>query len=141
MLKIFRAHLRTAGKTVEDIKKIYDGSDGQEPSKEEIQRYINVLNSLEGLEVLVFDRSHLGESDYGLYLWKKEDEERIRELFYEAEQDPYFGSYVNERDDFIKDWETEVYDFGPVPTFDVDDIEIIEEIKSDEEVKEDAVNP
>ena len=87
MLKIFRAHLRTAGKTVEDIKKMYDGSDGQEPSKEEIQRYINVLNSLEGLEVLVFDRSHLGESDYGLYLWKKEDGERIRELFYEAEQD------------------------------------------------------
>lgn len=128
MFKMFKAILKTAGKTPEDIKKMYDGSVGPEPSEEEIQGYIDVYNKLDGLEVVVYDRGHLGVADYGLYVWQKEDDERIRELFYQAEQDPYFGTYVNERDEFIKDWEAEEYEFGPSPTFSADDVEIIEEI-------------
>ncbi|UKJ43480.1 hypothetical protein [Lysinibacillus sp. ACHW1.5] len=128
MFKIFKAILRTAGKTPDDIKQMYDGSVGPEPSEEEIQGYIDVYNKLDGLEVVVYDRGQFGVADYGLYVWQKEDDERIRELFYQAEQDPYFGTYVNERDEFIKDWEAEEYEFGPSPTFRADDVEIIEEI-------------
>jgi len=128
MFKMFKAILQTAGKTPEDIKKMYDGSVGPEPSEEEIQGYINVFNKLDGLEVVVYDRSNLDVADYGLYVWQEKDDECIRELFYQAEQDPYFGTYVNERDEFIKDWEAEEYEFGPSPTFSADDVEIIEEI-------------
>ena len=128
MFKMFKAILKTAGKTPEDIKQMYVGSVGPEPSEEEIQGYIDVYNKLDGIEVVVYDRSNTGVADYGLYVWQKEDDERIKELFYQAEQDPYFGTYVNERDEFIKDWEAEEYEFGPSPTFGADDLEIIEEI-------------
>ena len=71
MFKMFKAILRTAGKTPEDIKQMYDGSVGPEPSEEEIQGYIDVYNKLDGLEVVVYDRGQLGVADYGLYVWQK----------------------------------------------------------------------
>ena len=138
MFKLFKATLRTAGKTPEDIKKMYDGSVGPEPIEEEIEGYIKVYNLIDGIEVVVYTRSHFGVDDFGLYVWQEKDDERIRELFYQAEQDPYFGSYVNERDEFIKDWEAEEYEFGSTPTFNSNDVEIIEEIAQKEEAKERA---
>lgn len=127
-IKLYRAKLHTGGKTPEQIKSSFDGP---EPSEEEIKNWTKAYDLADGLEVIV-TRSWTG-SDYSLIAWDEKDDENIREFIYQVEQDGMFGTYVDEREEFIKDWESGEYSPAGSLVFDEKDVEIIEELKTKDE--------
>lgn len=122
--KLFNAKLNTKGKTPEQILSDYAGP---KPSDNEVQSWIKAYNSISGIEVVVME-SWLGEG-YTLAMWNPENDELIRDFIYQAEQDPYFGSYINAREEFIKDWESNDYSPSASLSFNKEDVEIIGELK------------
>ncbi|MFL0365351.1 hypothetical protein ACH0BF_20295 [Pseudobacillus sp. 179-B 2D1 NHS] len=127
-IKLYRAKLHTGGKTPEQIKSSFNGPfDGPEPSNEEIQVWSKAYDLADGLEVIV-KKSWTG-NDYSLIAWDDTDDEKIREFIYQVEQDGMFGTYVDEREEFIKDWESGEYCPAGSLLFNEKDVEIIEELK------------
>lgn len=125
-IKLYRAKLHTAGKTPEQIKDFFDGL---EPSKEEIQNWIEVYDLVNGIEVVVM-KSWAG-SGYCIVGWHDDDDENFREFVYMVEQDDVYGNYVNEREEFIKDWDSEEYSSNLSLLFQGEDVEIIEELQKE----------
>ncbi|MED3575799.1 hypothetical protein [Cytobacillus praedii] len=130
-MQLYKAKLKTGGKTPEQILATYEGPDqiGPKPDDKEVQAWIKVFNDLDGIEVLVL-KSFTGE-DWALASWMADDDEKVMEFVYLAEQDPYFGSYVDERKEFINDWKSEEYEPAGALVFAVTDVEIIEELKKE----------
>ncbi|WP_057766739.1 hypothetical protein [Cytobacillus praedii] len=130
-MDLFRAKLKTADKTPEQILANYEGPGqvGPKPDDKEVQAWINVFNDLDGIEVLVL-KSFTGE-DWALASWKQDDDEKVMEFVYLAEQDPYFGTYVDEREEFINDWKSEEYEPSGSLVFSSADVEIIEKLKKE----------
>lgn len=128
-MTLYMAKLKTGGKTPEQILSAYDGPDqvGPKPDDKEIESLIKVFNELDGAEVLVI-KSFTGE-DYCLASWDPEVDEKIMEFVYLAEQDPYFGTYIDEREEFINDWKSGEYEPAGSLVFAEADVEIIEELK------------
>lgn len=122
-LTLFSAKLQTAGKTAEQIRASYDGP---KPNDKEIEYWIKAFNELDGIEIVVL-KSFTGE-DWCLAAWDEKDEEKIMEFVYLAEQDPYFGSYVDERDEFLKDWKSGEYEPPGSLVFANADVQVIEEL-------------
>jgi hypothetical protein len=124
-IDIFRAKLHTAGKTPEQILRSY----GEPlPSEEVVQGIIKAYNLIDGLEVVV-SNSFYGKDTYTLIIWNKSDDDKFREFIYLLEQDPFCGTYVNEREKFEKDWDSEEYEPPGSLSLQASDIEIIEEVK------------
>ncbi len=44
------------------------------------------------------------------FFFIKQDDEKICDFVYQIEQDKLFGLYVNQREEFLKDWDAEEYD-------------------------------
>lgn len=124
-LTLYRAKLKTAGKTAEQILASYDGP---KPNEEEVGSWIKVFNDLDGLEVVVIE-SFTG-TDYTLASWDLADDEKFMEFVYLAEQDPFFGTYVDEREEFIKDWKSGEYEPQGSLVFAKDDVLILEKLSS-----------
>lgn len=123
-MKFYKAKLKTAGKTAEQVLASYDM--GDKPPADEVEAIINSYNLVDGIVLSV-----LGPTITGSYApagWRKEDDDKIRDFVYQAEQDAYFGCYVNDREEFLKDWNSEEYDPGGSLTFSVEDVEILEEL-------------
>lgn len=127
---LYKARLKTAGKTPEQIKADYEGGIGPLPSDEEIQSWIKVYDLISGTEITAM-KSPLSDG-YCPVAWDEIDDDKFREFVYQAEQDPYFGTYVDEREEFLNDWKTGEYCPTGTLTFDSADVEIIEEIKGKE---------
>jgi hypothetical protein len=121
----YKAKFKTAGKTAEQILK--DFTFGPKPSDEVIQGIIKAYDLIDGLGVAVMD--NFTDDGYLLAGWNKKDEERIKELIYAFEQDPVVGTYVDDRDQFEKDWDAGDYDSPGSLSIDKDDVEIIEQLK------------
>lgn len=124
---LYKARLNTAGKTPEQIKADYEGGIGPLPNDEEVQNWIKVYDSLSGTEIIVMNSPF--SDNFTPVSWDEKDDEKFRDFVYQAEQDPYFGTYVNEREEFLKDWESEDYSPSGSLVFDAADVEIIEELK------------
>jgi hypothetical protein len=124
-LILYRAKLNTGGKTSEQILSTYDGP---KPDEKEIESWIKAFNSINGIEVAVM-KNFTGE-DYCLAAWKPDDDEKIMEFVYLAEQDPFFGTYVDDREEFINDWKSGEYEPSGSLVFANADVEILEEIKN-----------
>lgn len=127
-LKLFEAKLKTAGKTTDDIISQFEG----EIKKKEIQNWINVFNLIDGTEVIVSER----HNRYMLFTWYEKDDDIIKELIYQAEQDELFGMYQNDREGFLKDWTAGEYEPNGVLSFDEKDVEIIRELKRESDSDE-----
>ncbi|WP_338754261.1 hypothetical protein [Bacillus sp. FJAT-52991] len=123
-IKLFKAKLNTGGKTSEQVRNEFDGS---APSEEEIQNWIKAYNLVDGIEVVVME-SGIYEG-YTLAGWGHDVDEKVREFVYLVEQDPVFGTYVDEREEFMNDWENEEYEPAGSLVFKNEDVEIIEELK------------
>lgn len=128
--KLYKARLKTNGKTPEQIKADYEGGIGSAPSEEEIQNWIKVYEVISGIELVVM--KSLISDGYVPVSYDKEDDWKIRDFVYQAEQDLYFGTYINERDEFLVDWESGEYSPMGSLTFSIDEVEIIEELKEKE---------
>lgn len=122
-IKIYKAKLKTANKTDEQIKAVYD----DEVSQEEIESYRKTFNSVDNLEILVVD-SAFEKGSYVIVGWDPKDDDRWRDFMYEVEQDAFFGTYVDEREEFLNDWNNGEYEPSGSITFSKDDLEILEQI-------------
>ncbi|MEH6941494.1 hypothetical protein [Bacillus sp. JJ722] len=131
ILRLYRAKLNTGGKTVEELKAKWDDS---EMTTDEIETWIKAYNLIDGLEVIVVEG--IGDDSYSLIGWNEEDAEKIRDYTYLAEQDPVFGSYIDDHEEFIKDWDSDDYSPSGSLCFDEDDLEIIERLKGKSEQTE-----
>lgn len=127
-MKLYKAKLHTGGKTREQIIKMFEI--GPAPTEEEIKDTTEFYNRLEGAVAYVADG--LMNSDYSLIGWPDEENKRMKEAIYLAEQDPMFGCYINSREEFDKDWDAGEYEPFGVLTFDKSEVEIVEEIKTEE---------
>lgn len=123
--KLFQARFKTGGKTPEQIIESYSSS---KPDNGEIQRWIEAYNIIDGLEVAVME-GVLGDG-FHLIGWNEKDDHKVRDFVYAAEQDPIFGTYIDEYEEFCKDWKSEKYEPVGALTFVSSDIEIVEEIKT-----------
>ncbi|WOO34931.1 hypothetical protein R2R35_14110 [Anaerocolumna sp. AGMB13020] len=74
----------------------------------EYQRRINLGKSLHGLRAVITEEL-LGK-EFCLCYIHPEDKEKAKEAYYIAEQAPYFGSYINNRKDFERDWAAGTYE-------------------------------
>jgi hypothetical protein len=122
--RIFKAVLKTAGKKVEELFNQYEGP---KPNKKFIMDMKKAYESIDGLKILVM-KSFISDG-YIAIAWEEEDDHLIRDFIYQAEQDEYFGTYVDERDEFLKDWKTGDYSPMGSLSFSSEEIEIIEEME------------
>lgn len=124
-MKIYKAKLKTAGKTFDEVIATYCG---MKPSREEVENQIRGFNLVDGLVVAVLGPTIGG--GYALAGWETEDDDKIRDFMYLAEQDPFFGTYIDEREKFLEDWDAEDYEPEGSLSFSAEDVEILDELKS-----------
>lgn len=125
-IKPIKVLLHTAGKTDEEILKW-----GGAITAEDIPRMRAILEAWDGIEVIV-DEPPINEQiqQYALIGWDEQDCEidgRVKEVIYLMEQDPMFGTYVDERERFELDWSEKRYEPAGSIVFEPEVIEILEE--------------
>lgn len=74
----------------------------------EYQRRIDLGKAFDGLRAVITEEI-LGK-EFALSYIHPEDREKAKEGYYIAEQAPYFGSYINKRKEFERDWEAGNYE-------------------------------
>lgn len=126
-IKLYKARLKTGNKTDVQIKAAFADSIG-EVTQEDLDKYKKSMDLVDGQEILVMESS-FDKDSYCLASWNKEDDDVWREYVYIQEQDPYFGSYVDEREEFLEDWESGDYSPSGSITFSKDDVETLEALK------------
>lgn len=118
-MKIHTAKLKTGNKTDEQLKADYDG----DVTQKEIDRYREQMNVVDGLEVYLTNSS-FADGFYVLLSWRDADDHKWREFFWLAEQDPMFGTH-DDKDEFLKDWESGEYEPSGMVAFRDRDVEIV----------------
>lgn len=128
-IRIYKARFQTAGKTSEEIRSEFDDSIGPPPTEKEIQLWKKTLIALDGTELFVTD-SFLSSGDrFTIISWPNESDEKMMEFVYAAEQDSMFGTYQDEKEQFIKDWKADKYEPSGSLSVSPSDIEIIRELE------------
>lgn len=125
--KIMKAILHTGGKTDEQILK-----GGGMVRVDDIEMIRAYMDAWDGVEVFV--RPSCDGDGYAMVGWDESDVEinaRVKEAIYLMEQDPVFGAYFDEREQFDHDWREGKYEPAGSISFDDADVEIFEE--TDEE--------
>lgn len=122
-MKFYNAKLKTGNKTDEQIKSTFD----VEVSQKEIEFYRKAYDLIDGLEIIVAN-SLLVDTYMTLVAWDENDLDIWRDFVYYVEQDPYFGTYVNDRGGFVKDWESGEYEPSGSIYFAHDDLEILKQL-------------
>ncbi len=118
--KIMKAILHTKGKTDEQILK--DGGMVRVDDVEMIRAY---MDAWDGAEVYV--RPCFDGNGYVVVGWPAEADAKVKEAFYLMEQDPVFGTYIDDREEFDHVWSKGEYEPDGCVSFDEDDVEIIGE--------------
>ncbi len=125
-IKLYKARLKTGGKTDEQIKADFNDSFGP-VTQEELNRYKTSMEMVDNLEIVVTDSFY--DDSYALISYEEKDEDTWREFIYLQEQDPFFGTYVDEREEFLEDWKSGEYMPNGSLVFQPADVEIIERLK------------
>lgn len=127
-IKIYKGKFKTAGKTNEEIMSEYDESIGPLPTNEELELWKKTLIAIDGAEVYITDSIFGTEDRMALVGWPQKSDSAIKEFVYAAEQDPMFGKYQDEREQFNRDWVADEYEPVASLTVSASDIEIIEQL-------------
>lgn len=122
MLRIYKAKLTTKNNNDDQIKARFSVG----ISQKEINNFRNALSSVDGLVISVAP-SLFSEGSYVVAGWKNEDDHIMRDFIYAMEQDPYFGTYIDDREEFLKDWNNNEYEPMGAFSFEKDDVELLEE--------------
>ncbi|MFD2628808.1 hypothetical protein [Oceanobacillus kapialis] len=121
-MKVLKVKLTTANKTDDQIKARYDA----EISQKEIENFKTAFDLVDGLEIGVIP-SQFDEGSYVVVGWHKDNDHIMRDFVYHMEQDPYFGSYVDDREAFLEDWNNNEYEPAGSLSFEKEDIEVLED--------------
>lgn len=127
-IELFEAILHTGGETAEQFR-------AEEPdvTDDEIQCYIKIFDAMDGQRAIVVP-SFFGpnEYNYGGLL----DEAQGKEVAYLMEQDPMMGCYIDQREQFNRDYDSGEY--CPVATWTLkkEQVEIIGPFRAGEEANE-----
>ncbi|WP_313891144.1 hypothetical protein [Psychrobacillus sp.] len=122
----FIAILKTGNKTIEDAKNVYEGSIGT-VTQADYDNYIQRMAAINGARVLLVEDNMSGEN-FGVISFHDDSLDKYKEFCYLAEQDPYFGSYENNREEFEKDWSAGDYEFTGMLEVTTSEVEILEEV-------------
>ncbi len=128
-METINAVLRTAGKTREQLKEqVVDPETITDAELDNLQRYYDLLD---GARVLLMS-SYMGkDGTYGLVDWHPDDDAKIKEATWLIEQDEWYGTYINQRDEFDRDWDAGHYSPDGIPTFRGSEVEeIVEEVRN-----------
>ncbi|MGG4462623.1 hypothetical protein ABEO79_00190 [Micromonospora provocatoris] len=123
--KIYRAKMNTGNKTPNNILERAEA----DLSDKEIETAIEYFNCFDG--VVAFVVRGFGGKGWSLVAWEQEFDNQIKEATYLAEQDPMFGTYIDQREEFDRDWENNEYCPTGSLFFTEDDIEILEEVSNE----------
>ena len=107
-LVLYKLQFQTANITVDDIRQQYDI---KVPSVETLENIAKAYRALDGIEVIGAEWEYI-PNDYSVYGWDKADDSKVKELFYQYEQDEYFGSYENKRKEFEEEWDNGEYELS-----------------------------
>lgn len=119
-LILFEAVLHTGGKTAEQLKAEYgDATD------EETQIYKKVFDAMDGQKALVAP-SYISSDEY--HYMGLEDEAQHKEVAYLMEQDPMMGCYIDQREEFDRDYDSGNYVPDGIFCLKKEQVEIIREI-------------
>lgn len=91
--KLQRAILHTTGKYSEEDLKEYT------PDQQKVVKAY--MEAWDGVHVTV---SNFLEGEYSVVGWPPEEEEKAKEAIYQMEQDSMYGTYIDDREQFEKDW-------------------------------------
>lgn len=108
-LVLFKLQFQTAKITADDIRQQYGTQ--EKPNKEMLENVANAYRALDGVEVVGAEWEYI-PNDYSIYDWDKADDSKIKELFYQYEQDKYFGNYENMREEFEEEWNNGEYELN-----------------------------
>ena len=93
----------------------------------EYQRRINLSKAFNGLRVVI-TKEILGK-EFALCYIHPEDREKAKEGYYIAEQALYFGSYINKRKKFERDWAAGIYELDYTIKLHCKEVQIIGKIE------------
>jgi hypothetical protein len=100
-LELFEAILHTCDVTAEQIR-----AEAGDVTDDEIQGYLKILAAMDGQKAIVAPSfSRLDEYDYMGLL----DPAQAKEVAYLMEQDPFMGCYIDQREDFDRDYDSGDY--------------------------------
>ncbi len=125
-LKLYRAKLHTGGKTDEQIKAQFSPS---VPTQAEMDLARATYEAWDGLECLVM-KNAFGEAEYSFCGAATEAGlPQAKEAVYLMEQDAMFGTYIDQREEFDRDYDSFNYFPSGSFVFRSDEVEILEEMK------------
>ncbi len=120
-MKIYKARLRTAGTADKLLKQTGSGT-----TPPEIQAWTEFYNILD--DAIIYVANIFGDG-YSLHTWPPEADARIKEAIYLSEQDGMFGTYLDDREGFERDWAAGEYSPCGSIVFKPDEVEILQEIR------------
>ena len=129
--KVVLARLKTGGKTVEQIR---DELKGQGFTWNQFKHMKESYDLFDGLELYLSLWAYDGHSAWHLYNWKQEDDERVMNAIYHAEQFNPFPAYLKDYEKFVADWKAETYDPGCVFTLPLDAAEVLQSTRQRKKV-------
>lgn len=124
-MKPYKLKFNTAEMTLEDIRGEYDFSP---PPDEVIAAQLKTHHDLHGVEFIGFE-FNFSPDTYSIGFWDEKDDEKFREFVYSIEQDPMFGSYVGEYEEFKNDWEQDEYESSGSWHIAKKFVEVLEDLK------------
>ncbi len=116
----YKGILHTGGKTIEEIK---EAGKEWEYSDEEAVVIKAYMDAWDGVPATFIDS---GDGQYSLIGWPPEEDARAANAIYLMEQDPVFGTYKDNREQFDSDWKDGSWEPSGAIGFQKETVEIIE---------------
>lgn len=116
----YKGILHTAGKTIEEIKEAEPEWEYTDEQAEAIKAY---MDAWDGIPAMFMDD---GTGGYSIIGWPPEEDAKVANAIYLMEQDPVFGQYKDNREQFDEDWKSGAWEPSGAIAFHKDTIEITE---------------
>jgi hypothetical protein len=121
-MKLYEAIIHGGNKTVEQIRALSDF----DLDDSDVENILKFNQTIEGMKAIVTDDFY----GYGYLFVDSEDKEKPKEAFYLMEQDSMFGTYINQREEFGRDWDNGEYEPDGCMTLSKAQVEIIRELEA-----------
>lgn len=134
---IVKARIKTGGRTYEEIKTELKG---QGFTCKQMKAMVKEREYFDGLELYLSKWNYDNHEHWHLYSWEDKDDEKVMLGMYHAEQYHPYKRYVDDFEQFKKDWAAGEYDPGMTYTFKDKEVEVLEVLQEEvDEVDHEAV--